>query len=198
MTPPKDFTKFSGKWKPSARKGSLYLLVAGMLAGAPACSEKKEDPYSYETVTTYQPTQGVITEIEEISPGEFAIVNETVVPSVDDSRFIIRSLDGSQDTLTMEQSRGLIANSDTVRTAIHSRPGHSLGSVLWWGVGGYMLGRSMSQPTMPYAYRDVNSQNRSGSAAAAVRSTGRTVQTTRPVPGGRSGFFGGSRGRASS
>lgn len=194
MTPPKDFTRFQG-WKPAVRKGGMYLVVAGILAGAPACSSTEEQ--EYETVVSYEPTQGVLTQIEETSPGEFAIVDEQTVPNVDDSRFIVKKLDGSIDTFTREESRKLITPADTVYVADQRHYNHSLGSMFWWGAGGYMLGRMMSQPVYPYAYRDERSRTQGMNTGTYMYRNARQYSTQRAVPAGRSGFFGGSRSKSS-
>lgn len=174
----------------------MYLLVAGILAGAPACSSDQEQ--EYEVVTTSVPSQGVVTTIEEVSPDQFSIVSEEVVADVSLSRFIIHKMDGSIDTLTLEQSRALITPADTTQMSDQRGNAHSLGSVLWWGASGYMLGRMLSRPVSPYAYRDTRGYASGSSAGGTVSSTARTVTTRRPISGGRSGFFNSSRFRSGS
>lgn len=192
MTPPKGFTQPSG-WTPSAKRGGIYLLIAGMLAAAPACGPSEGQ--DYEVVVTQTPTQGVVTTIEETAPDEFAIVSEETVPSVEGSRFIIKKLDGTVDTLTMEESRRLVTAADTTQT-YNNAPRSSLGSVLWWGAGGYMLGRMMSGPVYPGVYRDDRSYSNGSVVAGTVNRSARSVSTRKPVPGGRTGFFGTSRSRS--
>ena len=137
-------------------------------------------------MNTWVPSQGVVTTIEETAPNEFAIVSEEVVDNVSLSRFIVQKMDGSIDTLTVEQSRAFITPADTTQMTGRS---HSLGGVLWWGASGYMLGRMMSRPVSPYAYRDERSYSSGAVVGRTMKSSANRVTTQRPVSGGRSGFF---------
>jgi hypothetical protein len=194
MTPPKNFTRFP-RWKPAARKGNLYLLVAAALAAAPGCSSEPQ----YETVNSWVPSVGVVTTIEEVSPDRFAIVSEKTVEDTAQSRFIIQKLDGSVDTLTLEESRAFLTPEDTTQVASTQQVrSHSLGSVLWWGTSGYLLGRMMSRPVSPYVYRDDRSYASGNAASGSVRASRQMVSTQRLVPGGRTGFFRNFRGSSGS
>lgn len=212
MTPFKNFSQtppVTTNWKNRARRGSLYVAVAAMLSvhmGCGGCSDNGQD---WEEVTVQEPTKGVVTTIEETQTGEFSIVNEEVVPSKDSSRVIIKRLDGSTETLNLEQAKGLVQGIDTVRVAEQNQQyrshSHGLGHIVWWGAMGYMMGRSFGSPVPSYIYRDDRRGSgyygggayRAGTTAASeLQRTSVSRTTMRPVSG-RSGFFGGSsRGRS--
>lgn len=184
MTPYKNFSR-NAVWSRRLRRGSLYVAVAGMLAGSAGCGSG-DNGSDWEKVEVTEPTKGVVTTLEETEPGKFDIVEETVIDSKDSSRVVIRRLDGSEETLTLAQARGLVQPADTVQNNAqhHHRTGHyGLGPVLWWGTMGYLMGRNMGMPVSPGIYR-------SGATPAfqELRRTAVTRQEMRPVKG-RSGFF---------
>lgn len=206
MTPYRNFSQ-NTVWPNRLRKGSLYVAVAALLSVHTSCGNSSND---WETVTTYRPSKGVITTIEETSAGQFSIIDEKVVPDTSQSRVIIRRLEGKEDTLTLAQARGLVQPADTVYQTVTQNRHHGggLGTVLWWGAMGYMMGRSFNSPSPGFIYNNQRRDNQydrssggySGgayrsSASEELRSTAVSRTETRPVKG-RSGFF--SRGSRSS
>ncbi len=219
------------------RRGGIYLsLVAALSVGAISCGDEEE---KWETVQQTELTKGVRTVIQENEQGKFEIVDEEVVSDTAQSTFLIKYKNGQSSEMSLAAARNLLAGSpaDTslATTNVHQQHngGSSLSNVLWWGAGGYLLGRALSSPSMNGFYsprffqqqpaygqnggvpmgggrRDSVRRNgsRSGrarimpmrsssSAAEQLRSTTTTRTVSRPVSGGRSGFFGGSRGRSS-
>lgn len=211
MTPFKNFSQPSAdaSWKRRLRRGGIYVAVAALLAGATACNN--DNGSDWEEVQVEAPTKGVVTTLEEVSGGEYSIVDEQVVERPEDSRVVIKRLNGTVDTLNLDQARAFVNPSDTTSnhqsyTHVHH---HGLGRTLWWGAMGYMMGRSFSSPVQPYVYRDDrNSGFRSGggyygggyrsgsSVTEDLRRTSTTKTVLRPAKA-RSGFFGrSSRGRS--
>ena len=190
MTPFKNFSK-NTTWQNRLRRGSLYVAVAAMLIAPTGCGSDGNGG-DWEEVQVTEPTQGVVTTLEETESGQFLIAEERVVDK-DSSRVIIRRLDGSEETMTLAQARGLGQPSDTTQAAVQPRRhgGHGLGPILWWGTMGYLMGRSFGSPVQPGFYR--------GGATPAFQDLRRTATTRtemRPAKG-RSGFFksrGGSTG----
>jgi hypothetical protein len=203
MTPFKNFSNRT-TFQNRIRRGSLYVAVSALLAAQISCGS--DNGTDWEQVTTYHPTKGVITVIEETPSGSFEIVDEKVVESLSMSRVVIRNQNGQQDTLTLDQAKGLVQSQDTMttfNTTNHSNnvgyhPHNSIGSVLWGGAIGYMMGRSFSSPTQSRFYRpeerlderNGGSYNRSSNITQELRNTATPRTTMRPV-NGRSGFFGG-------
>lgn len=182
MTPFKNFSK-NATWQNRLRRGSLYLVVAATLAVPTGCGNS-DNGGDWEEVQVTEPTQGVVTTIEETAAGEYMIVDERMVGK-DSSRVVIRRLDGSEETLTLAQARGLVQPADTVQTVVQQRHygGHGLGSVLWWGTMGYMMGRNFGSPMQPGFYRSGVTP-----VSQELRRTATTRTEMRPVKG-RSGFF---------
>jgi hypothetical protein len=215
MTPFKNFSNRT-TFQNRIRRGSLYVAVSALLAAQISCGS--DNGTDWEQVTTYHPTKGVITVIEETPSGSFEIVDEKVVESLSMSRVVIRKQNGQQDTLTLDQAKGLVQSQDTMTTfnttnhsnSVGYHPHNSIGSVLWGGALGYMMGRSFSSPTQARFYRPEERRdernggssssgggryygggyNRSSNITQELRNTATPHTTMRPV-NGRSGFFGG-------
>lgn len=204
MTPYKNFSS-NTSWPRRLRRGGMFVAVAALLAAHTTACGGGGDDTDWEQVTTYEVTKGVVTTLEETKPGEFSIVDERVVEGKDASRVVIRYLDGRVDSLNLDQARGLVQAPDTVYQTVRSHHSSGLGSVLWWGAMGYMMGRSFGSPSPGYIYRD--DERRGGysgggggggayyrsQAAEELRRTAVPRTEMRPVKG-KSGFFRGVRG----
>lgn len=189
MTPFKNNGKYPS-WKHRVRRGGLYVAVAALLAANAGCGDSGNGS-DWEEVTVQEPTKGVVTTLEETEPGKFSIVDEAIVESKNASRVIIKRLNGATDTLTLAQAQSLVQPQDTVSGHAY-RPTHGMGSVLWWGAMGYMMGRSFGSP----AYSGYYSRGYSGAyVSSELQRTAVSRTVMRPV-NGKSGFFkGSSRGR---
>jgi hypothetical protein len=189
MTPYRNFSR-NGTWKKRIRQGALFIAVSATLA-APGCGSE-DNGSDWEEVTVQEPTQGVITTVEETEPGKFTVAGEEVAPNKDASRVIVRHLDGKIDTLTLAQAKGMVGTQDTARqTQVTQRHhgGFGLGHILWWSAMGHMMGRGFGSSGQSYVYRDANTMGRT---ANELRRT--SVSRTVKVPAsGRSGFFKGAR-----
>jgi hypothetical protein len=201
MTPFKNFST-NKTFTQRIRKGGLYVAVSAMLAAQISCGS--DNGGDWEEVTTYQPTKGVITTIEESATGSFEIVDEQIVPTSAASRVIVRKQNGQSDTLTLDQAKGMVQSQDTIQKSQQTHhQTHSFGRSLWWGSMGYMMGRSFSSPNQPSYYRNGGAGfagggfNRISNIASELRTTSTPSRVMRPVSG-RSGFFRGGRSSGSS
>ena len=190
MTPFKNFSK-NTHWPRRLRRGTIYVAVAVLLGTQSSCSS--DNGNDWETVTTYEVTKGVVTTLEETTPGQFLITDEQVVGQRDSSRVIIKRLDGTTEVLTLAQARGLVAAQDTVLPTTENYHQHGLGRALWWGAMGYMMGRNLNTPVHPFLYRDDRRSGASGFYAGnrtseELRRTAISRTELRPIKG-RSGFF---------
>ncbi len=195
MTPFKNYSK-NPTWPGRLKRGSIYVAVALAMSGQVGCGS--DNGNDWEEVTTYEVKKGVVTTLEETEPGQFSIIDEQVVEHKDSSRVIIKRLDGSTETLTLNQARGLVQAQDTVYQTNTTHRHHGMGGVLWWGAMGYMMGRSFNTPVQSYVYRNGNSAGiRTGQLVSQeLRNTAVPRTELRPVKG-RSGFFRNSaRGRS--
>lgn len=217
MTPFKNFTHPATppvSWKSRARRGSLFIAVAALLSVHTGCGNS-DSGQDWEEVTVQEPTKGVVTTIEETEAGKFAITDERVVSSKDSSRVIVKRLDGTAETLTIDQARSLVQPQDTAGThqsshnTAYRHHSSGLGGVLWWGAMGYMMGRSFNSPVNPGIYRDDRRSGfsggssgggayaggaayRAGTSAASELQRTSVSRTMRQPVSGKSGFFGGS------
>jgi hypothetical protein len=125
------------------------MAVALMLSmSVVSCGGCGDDGESYETVQTTEFTKGVRTTIQETAAGKFEITDEQIVPDTTQSAFVIKYLNGSTDSMSLNAARSLLANRPAEQQIAQGvAPQSSLSNVLWWGAGGYLLGRMLSSPS---------------------------------------------------
>lgn len=114
---------------------------------ATGCSSS-EPEQQWETVTVQKPTQGVVSTLQEMPDGKFELLEEKIVSNADSSLVIIKKLDGTTQTLTLPEVKGMLAATDTMpNQQINHRThygGYGMGSLLWNTAMGFMIGRSFS------------------------------------------------------
>lgn len=191
MTPKRNFTRL--------KNATRQTLIAVGTAGALFLSSC--DNVQYVEEQQVELTKGLITTLEEIEPNNFKIIDEQVVESKADSRVITQYMDGTIDTLMLNDvdPTTLAATAEpsdsTGRNHYHRR--RSMSGVLMGGLMGYYMGRSTSVPPSASSYRDQNTYNRVNSSAGRTLSNTASRTTVRKPSSGSSGF-GGSRSTRSS
>ncbi|MCI5080300.1 MAG: hypothetical protein MRY78_01340 [Saprospiraceae bacterium] len=154
---------------------TLLFLGLAILAsiGFSACGGNS----NYVEEQKVELTKGLITEIQEVDSNEFKITNETVVPNKADSRIIATYLDGTVDTLTVDQ----VAKTENSSTTRHYYRRSGMSSVLMGGLMGYYMGRSFSSPPRASAYADPQTYNRvTSNAGTTLNNTARRTTVRRP------------------
>jgi len=129
-----------------------------------------------DTVTEEQVeyTQGVITLMEEVSPEQFKIVDETVVANKNDSKIITQYLDGHKDTISLYEAQAIAQ--DTTSRHYHRH------RTYYWGLMGWHLGRSSSIPPASNAYHNQAAYNRvQNNAGSTMQRTARRTTVSRPA-----------------
>lgn len=200
MTPFKNYSS-QPDWSRRIRRGGLYLAVAAMIGSQTACSN--DNGSDWEEVTTYEATKGVVTTLEETEAGKFTVVDEQIVASKNDSRIVVKHLDGKVDTMTLAQAKGFVQPTDTVVQTQYRHHSHGMGHVLWWSAMGYMMGRNFSSPVNSGVYRPMGNGSglvagggayRAGSFAADELKRSSVARTEMRPARARSGFFRGFKG----
>lgn len=182
MTPKRNYSKFP-KVKNALVKGTFLLTVSGLVAVHTGCGTGESMEQEWETVTTKEPTGGMVTTVEETEKDVFKIVDEVAVPKKEDSRIIAQYLDGTADTMTLEQAKLLSTDDGSGSTR---RSGMS--SVLMYGMMGYWMGKRMSQPINQSAYKNQQTYNRvNNNVNSKVQRTAQ-VKTTRVPKNSKTGF----------
>lgn len=191
MTPNRNFTRL----KTSAR----HTLVAIGAAGALFFTSCNNVQYVEEE--QIELTKGLITTLEEVEPDNFKIIDEQVVDSKADSRVITHYMDGTIDTLMLNDVNPNTLSSTAEPTDSTDRRHYyrrrSMSGVLMGGLMGYYMGRSTSVPPSASSYRDQNTYNRVNSSTGRTLSNTASRTTVRKPTSGSSGF-GGSRSTRSS
>ena len=179
-----------GDWK----RNVLIVATASCL-GMTACNNNQSDTGS-DWSSSEASSQGVITELTEVSPDEWKITDERPA-GPGQVAAIIRHYDGKVDTLQGEALKRQMQDYAAVNpTNTH---GNGMMNVLMWSGLGYMAGRMMSPSPRYYANPAAMERGqalRSGIDQQRSRTTGGTYR--RSAPSGRSGVMSGRGGGFSS
>jgi hypothetical protein len=181
-----------GDWK----RNVLIMATASCL-GLTACNNSNQaDTTSDWSTGTESYSQGVITELTEISPDNWKITDERPA-GVGEVAAIVRHYNGQVDTLRGEALQKQMQQYAAVNPT--NTNGTSMMDVLMWSSIGYMAGRMMSPNPRYYAnpnvmqrtsaWRNNISQQRSRGATYG----GGTYRRSAPSSG-RSGIFSGRSG----
>ncbi|MEZ5041295.1 MAG: hypothetical protein R2828_15465 [Saprospiraceae bacterium] len=190
MTPNRNFTRL----KTAARHSFFAIGVAGTLF-LTSC-----DNVQYAEEEQIELTKGLVSVLEEVEPNNFKIVDEQVVETKAESRVITHYLDGTIDTLMLNDvdPNTLAATSEPADSTSrhHYYRRHGMSSVLMGGLMGYYMGRSMSVPPSAASYRDQNTYNRVNSSAGRTLANTASRTTVRRPTSGSSGFGSGKSTRS--
>ena len=151
----------------------LFLPILLLSLAFTACSSSGEEGS--------EPTQGVITTVEEVSPDEYKIASEEVVPTPADSRIIVQDLNGSTETYTLDQAKRI---EQTQPDSSRVRRPFRTAMMGYWGF--VMLNRIGSRPGAG-AYKN---------SAAHQRATSNTGNSLNRTSRARSGFGSGKSTRS--
>lgn len=159
------------------RKHLLFptLLSAGLGLGLFSCGS--------DTETVKEPTEGVVTTLTEVSPGDFRIVSETAVPRPEDSRIILNKMDSTTQVITLTEAQAMLGSDSTrysqqQRSAVRRSSGGFFFFMMYNRMGGHT----------PRAGSYVNSQayNRSAGVGSSLNNSARTTTRTRSGFGSKS------------
>lgn len=180
-----------------------YLIILGVLVFYMIGKQNNDEsgkPDGSDTVyiesTVQEPTEGVITKLEEVEPEIFKITEEEVVASKEDSRIIATYLDGAQDTFTLQQIAVIDTTIQSEDRQYRRRSGIS--TAVHYGLLGYWLGRPMGTGIRrsSYASSDAYTRSQNGRTRMSNSATRRTVRTPRPSSTGKSGYGAGRSTRS--
>ena len=134
--------------------GGIFFLANTLLLGCDTSTDTDiqkppQQQSDWESSNTMaQRKAGVITEVKEVSPGEYRIINE--YPSTT-TGVVVQKLDGSQEIIPQEKVRSLVEGT-------RSTTGFGLGTVLASGLLGYMMGKNTSVSPLVYANENIYKQ----------------------------------------
>jgi hypothetical protein len=125
--------------------GGIFFLANSLLAG---CDEAPtpSGPQQYEEGENVMARKdaGVMTELQEVSPGQYRIIKE--YPS-SRTGVVVNKLDGTREDMPYDKVQSSMENAGR-------EGGFGVGTVLASGLLGYMMGKTTS--LNPYVYRDNN------------------------------------------
>jgi hypothetical protein len=184
-----------GDWK----RNVLIVATASCL-GMTACDNNTQsDTGSDWSGSEAASQQGVITELTEVSPGNWKITDERPA-GPDQVAAIIRRYDGQVDTLQGEALQRQMHDYAAMNPTLGH--GNSMMNVLMWSGMGYMVGRMMA-PSQRY-YANPTAMERGSALRSSLgqqHSRGGTPGSgtyRRSAPSGRSGIMSGRGGGFSS
>ena len=170
--------------------GGLSAVAAGALAGCGNEGVKQEAPQA----------KGAFVIIEEVSKGEYKIKDQ--YPS-DETRVILRQLDGSERILSKEEMDALLKAEEakidngtsklTQDNAQLSSGGLSLGEALLASGAGAIIGSYIGSKLFNNPNFNANQRGAFSNQSAYQRSTNSFNQQRAGGTAGKSGFFGGGQ-----
>ena len=178
-------------------KWSFYGLIAVYFVYSVFIKkdESATEQMTYTEETVLEPTQGVVTTVEEIQAEVFKITDEEVVEVKEDSRIIANYMNGKVDTFTLEE----VALVDTTITD-RNNPNYGrrmIRSVVIGGAIGYMMGRPMGRGLNRSSYRSDAAYNKSNSSTKTRMTNTASKRTVRkPVARKSTGFGSGKSTRS--
>lgn len=164
---------------------SKKILLAGItlsLLTLQSCGDSGEPKLKdFTEKTIKESTKGVVTEIEEIEPGdEYKIIDEKLIDKKQNSIAIVHKLDGKIDTLSLEKLK---------KDESFSSRNSGLHSILMFSLAASFFNRNLSN-TSPNsgAYKNADAYNKSTGLKNNLNSSAasRTVR----VPGKSSSGYG--------
>jgi len=118
------------------------------------------------------PTEGVITTVEEVSPNEYKIASEEVVPTPADSRIVINNMDGSSESYTLDEAKMIEQQMQSDSTG-NSRAYSPFRSAMMGYFGFMMLNRMGSRPSAGAYTNSQAHQRATNNAGSRLNSTSR-------------------------
>jgi hypothetical protein len=134
----------------------------------------------YDEKTIYESTKGVITEVEEIEPGnDYRVLDERIIDDKSKSVAIVHALDGSIDTLSITK----IASENRTNTGMHS----GLRPILFYTLAASLFRNNLGSVTPDSRYyKNQSTFNKSTSLKSDLQNTAsrRTVRTPKASSSG--------------
>ena len=157
-------------------KQHVFPVAFSITAGFFISACDSETKYPNEEKIEF--TRGLITEVKEIEADKFKIIDERVVDNKADSRIIAHYLDGTSDTLTLDQASVSKTQGDPRRS--------NMTSTARMGVMGFYFGRSFGVGPSAGAYANPSVYNRANTATrSTIASTARRITIRKPIRSSR-------------
>lgn len=153
---------------------SKRLLAAGVVATTLLLSSCSDDGRprlkEFDEKTVYESTKGVITEVEEVPPGnEYKIIDERIIDDKEKSVAIVHALDGTTDTLSLRKLQ-----SEKEPSHRHS----ALNGLLFYSLARSVFSNNLNNVTPdPKYYKNDAAYNKS----TGLRNNLQSTATTRSV-----------------
>ena len=160
-------------------------LTAAVVASLTLQSCGDDDPSprikDAQQETVYETTRGVITEVEEVEPGnDYKIIDERLIDDKDKSLAIVHTLEGTTDTLSLRKMKN-----DESSYSRHS----GLRSILYYSLAASFFNRSLRNVTPNQSnYKNASAYNKSTGLKNDLRSSATSRRVS--VPGKSSRGYG--------
>ncbi|MBF0320496.1 MAG: hypothetical protein HQL01_11910 [Nitrospirae bacterium] len=126
----------------TASVGGIFFLANALLTTYGCSPELKDCPPQFATAGAAHQKYGVVTDVQEVEPGQFKIIDE--YPSKC-TGVMVKHINGSVEIIPQQKAEAM------VREAPQNDFGLGLGTVLASGMLGYMLGRTTYISSHVYA-----------------------------------------------
>lgn len=174
-------------WSAYSQIIKTTTLLAVLIAGTASCSSDPDLAHFKEATTKNitESTQGVITTIKEIAPGEYKITDEKVIDSKEGSYVTVENLNGSKDSTSLQ----------SLKDPSHSRSffgTYAVSRLLMGSLAGTFFNRNMSSVSVdPTNYSNSQAYNNSQKLKGNMANTARVRPVTMPSSGSKG--YGASR-----
>ena len=167
------------------KKITLIAAVAATLA-LQSCGEEDGSPRikDAQEETVYESTKGIITEVEEVEPGDdFKILDERIIDDKSQSIAIVHNLEGTIDTLSLKKLKEDESSSNS--SSRHS----ALRGVLYYSLAASFFNRNMSNVSPKQSnYKNTSAYNKSTGLKNDLKSSATSRRVS--VPGSSSKGYG--------
>lgn len=159
----------------AAVTAALTLQSCGGGDGSPKIKDAKQE-------TVYESTQGVITEVEEIEPGDdYKIIDERIIDEKEKSIAIVHNLDNTIDTLSLRKLKDEKSSSYSSHSALRG--------VLYYSLAASYFNRNMGNVSPKQSnYKNASAYNKSTGLKNNLTSSATSRRVN--VPGSSSKGYG--------
>jgi hypothetical protein len=175
-------------WQIKVKYFSLLLIGSFFMQ---SCSSGDGSPHFKDTeeIEVKTTSQGVISELEEVDPGnKYKVINEEIIDDKSASMAIVHNLDGTTDSLSFDELDGLEKEGESNGSRRHSY----LRPFLMGTLAATYFNRNYNRTSLdPNRYKNTGAYNKSKGMRSTLGSTASTRRVT--VPGKGSKGYGGSK-----
>lgn len=169
-------------WSAYSRIVKTTALFAALSVAIASCSSDSDLAHFKETATKdiTESTQGVITKIKEVAPGEFKIDEEKIIENKDGSYVTVEKLDGSTDSTSLKRLKEDPSHSSSFFAT------YAISRLMMGSLAGTFFNQNMSAVNVnPANYSNTQAYNNSQKLKGNMANTARVRSVSVPSAGSK-------------